>query len=372
MTTNFGKSTYKQIIDDISFDFPEREKVSEFPPETLRRYICEAEEDVTRRITVKDARDLRLILGMEEYPFVDSTDIVGTGLVTATAGSNMVTGPTVPLTGFVYAYAGGATLLGAGTAFLTEVSVGDHIIVGAETRTVLSVPRDNALLLTLPWDNTYEHVVGVTSVTQFLNELIIGATVKIGGETKVVTSVTDDFTLTVDSAFTSTHTLVAFTYSPRSTELSTEIKTADYIDRLEQTIYRQPTMETIETLLSQRQVDFGVPVYTNYNNPVELSIWSQGGRRYLRCYPAPDEDKTITLYVQVTINPRIHTADTNASYIHVPSKYDHAIKQWLKAVMMEHLKDDKSFQKYMTLYADAIRQLGSNPDSRKKMRFSYC
>jgi len=49
--------------------------------------------------------------------------------------------------------AASTTVTGVGTAFLTEISIGDEIIVSGETRTVSSIASDTSLIVSVAFSN---------------------------------------------------------------------------------------------------------------------------------------------------------------------------------------------------------------------------
>ena len=61
-------------------------------------------------------------------------------------------GATFTLTGEIDP-AASATVTGSGTAFLSEVSIGDEIVVQGETRTVTSVTTDTNLVVNTAFSN---------------------------------------------------------------------------------------------------------------------------------------------------------------------------------------------------------------------------
>jgi hypothetical protein len=60
-------------------------------------------------------------------------------------------GATFTLTGAIDPTGTNTTVPGSGTAFLSELSVGDEIVVSSETRTISSITSDTAAVVTAAW-----------------------------------------------------------------------------------------------------------------------------------------------------------------------------------------------------------------------------
>ena len=60
-------------------------------------------------------------------------------------------GATFTLTGAIDPTGTNTAVPGSGTAFLSEVSVGDEIVVSSETRTISSITSDTAAVVTAAW-----------------------------------------------------------------------------------------------------------------------------------------------------------------------------------------------------------------------------
>ena len=63
----------------------------------------------------------------------------------------LIDGATFTLTGAIDPTGTNTAVPGSGTAFLSEVSVGDEIVVSSETRTISSITSDTAAVVTAAW-----------------------------------------------------------------------------------------------------------------------------------------------------------------------------------------------------------------------------
>lgn len=103
-------------------------------------------------------------------------------------------------------------VVGVGTLFTTELEVGDEIVVSTETREVATIVDDLNLTVTLAFtdnaDDTSPEMVGTRKVvgvgTAFTTELTVGDTITVSSEARVVASIEDDTHLTVTASFTDT------------------------------------------------------------------------------------------------------------------------------------------------------------------------
>lgn len=75
------------------------------------------------------------------------------------------------LTGTVTRTSGQTTLTGSGTKFLTQLKVGESIVVGADTRVVLAITSDTALTVTAAWSASGGAAVLKSAATRFVRRL---------------------------------------------------------------------------------------------------------------------------------------------------------------------------------------------------------
>ncbi|MCP4570367.1 MAG: hypothetical protein GY841_22525 [FCB group bacterium] len=113
----------------------------------------------------------------------------------------------------------GSTVLGTGTNFLAELTAGETLTAGGQSRQVIAVTTDTALIVDAPFDlaagTTFEvpaTVAGVGTVagngtavtgtgTSFLADLTVGDAIFAGGQRRRVTAVATDTALVVDAPF---------------------------------------------------------------------------------------------------------------------------------------------------------------------------
>lgn len=134
-----------------------------------------------------------------------------------TAKTGTITGGTGSLaagTGTVSCSAS-ATLTGSGTAFTTQLKVGDLIHVGVTTRRVIAIASNTALTMDVAATIgssafTYTSTGIVGSGTNFDPEITVGDIIVAGGESKEVVWRNSDTELAVDRPWTSAPAGVAF------------------------------------------------------------------------------------------------------------------------------------------------------------------
>jgi hypothetical protein len=85
---------------------------------------------------------INFMIGSSSKFLVGSTGAIGIGTSTGTARLNVRANPSFTATGTVSRSAGSPTLTGAGTRFLTELNVGDRVMIDGTTVAVFSVTSD--------------------------------------------------------------------------------------------------------------------------------------------------------------------------------------------------------------------------------------
>lgn len=80
-------------------------------------------------------------------------------LVVAPDGNDFNSGTATTLTGTVTVTAGSTTVTGNGTSFLSQVAIGDYIVVNNETRKVVSVSSDTQLSIDKDFINASSNIV---------------------------------------------------------------------------------------------------------------------------------------------------------------------------------------------------------------------
>ncbi|MBS1258681.1 MAG: hypothetical protein MAG551_01743 [Candidatus Scalindua arabica] len=140
-------------------------------------------------------------------------------ITTSTAYSVTGTGTTRTLTGSIDPTAS-TSVTGVGTAFTTELAVGDRINVNGEIRKVATITNDTTLTVETAFTDTGNDTaltagVGVltgsinpaasTTVTgvgtAFTTELAVGDQITVSGETRTISAIASNTSLTVSAAF---------------------------------------------------------------------------------------------------------------------------------------------------------------------------
>lgn len=140
-------------------------------------------------------------------------------LETASAYAAVGTGTTRVLTGSIDPTAS-TSVTGVGTAFTTELAVGDRINVNGEIRKVATITNDTTLTVETAFTNTGNDTAltagtgvltgsidpaastTVTGVgTAFTTELAVGDQITVSGETRTISAIASDTSLTVSAAF---------------------------------------------------------------------------------------------------------------------------------------------------------------------------
>jgi hypothetical protein len=136
---------------------------------------------------------------------VQTTFTGGTGTVTVDR-----TAVTEPVNGTISS--SGTIVIGSGTLFMSDLVVGAELTSNGETRTVTSILGDTTLYVDIPFSPdlsagtayTYLYYVenGLTGTgTAFLTELAVGDTLFVAGFSRVINAITSDTELTVANDF---------------------------------------------------------------------------------------------------------------------------------------------------------------------------
>ena len=361
-------STYNEILADVLDEIDEDEKVANISPESIQGFILSACQQITQRIRIKDETDLRLVYGVTKYNFADSTTpVTGTGTISATA--NLVTGDTATGTGTIST--DGNEVTGVGTLFLTELAVGKMIIVGTEKKYVTKITSNLACEISGNFDTDLSGSAFDYSLTMFTKEINIGSTIISNSVSKVVESITDAYNLVVTVPYSADQTGETFTVDTKVTEIPTKFDKISSYSRKEDDVEIAVGITPHDKFLRQKQWDFGVSNFSNYGQPFIMTQWWKGSTRYLEIYPSVEDDKQITIYGYIKINPRTYVSDALTASIPLPEDYDPIIKEYVRYRIYSRLKDKKSANDALFMFDNYIKQTISNLPSLREVSVDY-
>ncbi len=364
MPTTYARPTYKQILQSILEQMNRKEELAALAPETLMVWELEAAQQITQRLRIEEKRTLRLVQGVEDYTFQDTTGtITGTGTV-STSGVNL-TGVTAAGTGTISVSI--TTVTGVGTTFVAQLQAGMMITVAGESHEILSIQSNTSLTLKEGFTATVAGAAFTYSTTKFTRELVTGSSVTVDSQTAAtVASVTDGQTAVLTAPLATDQSNKTFTIDTVVTEIPTRLRDGlYYIDRTESSFKREVKIKPMNYLLTVTKNDL-YPVYTGYNTPFMAAVWrDSSGHYYLHVYPAPDATKEITLYAVIKITPRLYLlTDTLDSQMPLDEDYEPMIRAYTEAMAWGWIKEyEQKNQKMKEFYGmiTDMKRLGRGP-----------
>ena len=344
MATTYGFSSFAEIWDSILADLGEDDRLSGETLDKVKQWILEACERLTQRIPISRERELLLVQDQEDYRFADSTE-PRTGTGTVGVADLAITGVTGVGTGTIStdntATDEGLKVTGVGTAFKTELAIGEAIIVGTEIKEILSIESNTILYVDAAFDASLSADAFTYSTTKFTRELVEGSIVVINAETRIIDEVTDAYNATVTVPFAADAAAQTFTVDTVVDEIPTEFFRIYKIDRLEGGARVEIKVDSLENLLAQRRDDGTLYGYSNQDIPCMAAPWTDGTGKFLKMYQPPDAHKQCTIYSFIRIKPSLHLADAFTDDIPLQEDYDSIIKEYVKGKVKESILKDK-------------------------------
>lgn len=361
MGFTYSYATYNQIIDDVLSSVNEEGRTAPLSADTMKIWIIEAQKKICDAVEVRDKWFLRLATNQSEYPFRDRGAITG-----ATNATPIV------ITMASHGFANDEFVTGSGVGGNLAAN-GSFQVKNKTTNTfelyshasVSNASNDSPIQITTTEEHGFADGSSVTISGVEGNEAANG--------TFTITFVDAlNFTLdgsTGDGNYTSGGDAVqasqgsgAWTAGGRfwsQSELPTSFKRLLYGDRMWSTVRRNVEVKDVQdVLLLRRQATEIFAAFTSYDAPFSMADWVEGGRRKLLVYPPPQQGETMTLYVRLKINQRLHADDDLDSYIQLPNDYEDAVKSYLAYKVYGWLKDkQKEEGNSFTLFQNEIATL---------------
>lgn len=370
MPTTYNYSAYNDVINDVLDELNDIDITNSITREAFQQYILQACQKISIRIRVRQQMELRLLAGKTVYEFSDTTrPVTGTGQVN-TFSNKTITGKTIAGTGTIST--SGSDVTGVGTLFLSELSIGQMIVVGSEKKMVSNITSNLLCTIDGSFDADLSGSAFSYSTTKFTKEINEGSTLVINSVSCVVDSITDGYNLTLVEPFASTLSNQAFTIDTAVYEIPSKFHEITQFERIEDSIPRCVKIVNYETLLHQSKMDAGVGLYSGYDIPSLAAMWRDAsGRNYLRIYPSITSDKQMTIYGYVQINPRFYMNDALTANIPLSQEYEPLIRSYVKHLVH---KRNKKYDEANYCYAEfenGVRENISNVPSYPKIQMTY-
>lgn len=365
-----GRITYEDILDNVISEIHDPKLAVHAEISLIKSWALDAAQLLCNRLRVRETRELLLIQDQEDYLFQDNTvPVTGTGTITTTGIS--VAGDTASGTGTISSL--GTTVTGVATVFITELTVGQAIIVGTEVKEIMEIHSNTKIIVQTSFTTDIAAGTAFTyTKTKFKRELVVGSSIISSSQTRTIKSITDAYTATVTAPYNPALAAQTFTIDTVATEIPNRIHRINRIDRLEGSFRRETKVVDESTLLAQRVFDEAY-TYTNYYRPALASIWRDGsGRKFLKVYPLPDAHKSVTLFCDVKIKPTAYSSVATTAAFPLDEDYMPMVYDYILARLHRiYGKDDKQYKLYMEEYESGIKEMQENIPNSGKLKVVY-
>jgi hypothetical protein len=370
MPTTTAQPTYNQIIASVRANVNEEEKLVGLQPQTMQMWILEACQQVCEKVSIFETRTLRLIKGIEDTPFQDTTGtITATGNVTISGTT--LTGVAASGTGTVTGTAGSQTLTGSAGTFLTQLKPGNLIIIGTESIEILSIESSTSLTLasafvTVPTASAYTY-----STTRFLYDLVTGSVITVNSQVVTIASISAQNAALLVTAPSANQTNQTFTVDTYVQELPTRMINIISNDRIENNIHRQIEIRGIGYYDNLKTNDL-YNNYTNYDTPHVCAVTRNSAGKYvLKFYPVPDAHKEVIFRSRSRTVPRFHITDALTANVPLDEQYEPSIRLYVEAMVWGWLKDRQYKAALMAEFEKSLIDLQANTFLKPSYIFSY-
>lgn len=374
MATSVDRSTYNQLIDDITADVSNKAEADQISLQQYRNWILRAEQEICKRLKIYEQYALTMAEGIVDYPLRDRP------LITAATNATPIE----------------ITSASHGLVADDRINIRDiEGNVAANGSMQINTAATNTFTLNEYADiesATVATPINVTTKTE--HGWSTGDTVTISAENDGVPftdtlpiTVVDIFNFTLDgstgiSGWTSGGVATklstgsgAYTYGGqywKTNELPTYVKNVVGIRRTWGNIYRPVHMVGEVDLLNDQifESTFGL-ARSGYSVPVEASFININGQRYFHLFSRPLSTEDCLLICQIEIVPERHFTDNVSSQIALRSTYNEAIKNYAKAKLYEKLGDGNKVGYYEDRFEKQIRSHKQNSVGTTRITMSY-
>lgn len=372
MSTTYGQVTYQELIDSLLANVNESDALGSLPKETIQMWILKACQDICSKVDIKEQRVLRILYGVEEYSFADTTTPV-TGTGTLTIADQAVAGSTTAGTGTITA--DGTAITGTGTLFKSECAVGKGLVVGSTyVGEILSIESNTALtLLTDATEDITTTSSYTITTTKFTQEVVEGSVLTVGVNTYTVESVTDPYNIVLTTPASAAVGASAFQIDTKVTELPTRFYSLDRIDYELNGYALQMKVTDIDDLIRTKVGD-SVPYYPLYVPYLSYAIpyccaidGRLSSKRVLRVYPAPVDNREVTVHAWIRVVPRNHTSDALTAYTPLDQRFEPAMLAYAEYMTYKWLKKFDLAGASLKMYQEEVDNLTRLEVTRTRM-----
>jgi hypothetical protein len=373
MATSLGQPTYAQIIDDVRFDVNDGTRLASLADRAIQKWILDAQELVSTIIEVKDSYSLGLNDGVTDYPFQERPAISGatnaTPIVITSTAHGLTNNDRIFITGVL-----GNTA--ANGAFQIYSSAANYFSIRAVVD-ISDASNETPIKITAT-------AHGFSTGNQVIVSGVLGNTNANGGYLATVVDV-NSFTLdgstgngtytgggiaVKDSAGNGTYTSGGRYW--RDDELPLHIHRLKPIRRPWGDYMREISIVNIDRLLKQEKYDTDAGLaYAADTSPVMAAEFEKLGARYLKVYPEPAEDKTVTIYGTMLPLARNYTSDPLTSSLILPASFEPMIRFYVLGKVYGWLKEWKLSQDMDAQFFRSTQVFKSSQPSYTRLEVTY-
>lgn len=372
MAVSYGRSTYKQLIDDILLDTNDSLPLADVGPEVYISWILRAEEELCKQLQVREEYVLRYSNLVDEYPVQDRPPI--TAITTSTP--RVVTAAGHGIDDY-------SRILIAGVSGISGINQ-QWFTYGADTDTFKLAPG-------VYISGVAEVPTGIKITTEKPHGFDDGASITLNGTTFdgtfTITLVdTTSFIISIGAptvAFSTGASAIWMLQDAgegdyvsggrfwRDTEIPTFFQSLRIGYRVFGSLPRLLNPFSFEDMRLAQERD-GYGIHTSYSAPDSMAVLRRNGIKYIKLWPLPRNDSDVILSGRMTLQSQLYRDDSEDATIHLSSEYDEAIKAYVASKIFNRLKDQKQsafeFSRFGG-FIEELRMMNKNPVRRQMTYF---
>lgn len=373
----YGKATYRQIIDDVLEDINEDEALARKGENSFQNDILKAQQLICQLYAIEEEYLLRLTANVDEYSILDRPAITGVTAasppVVTASGHGLSNGDVINIRDI-------QGLTGANGRFkITYISSSSFSLKMFARIDGIAIDPDNSARLIITTDYAHGFTTGQevdiqdTGIAE-IDDIVTHTVTVTGAKTFTIpvtlTSVDYDGGGIVTRNATGSGTYVAGGRYWKENEIPTHINRFLYGSRTWHGLKRRIEFENNGEIVEAENWNWGTLAYGSYYSPHSAVHSTRAGQRYVRFYPTPVEDHYVTLYGLKQILPHQYFSDPVTAAIHLEG-WDEAIKFYVKACAYKYIKQrDLAKEEEERFYA-YVRQRQIMRQMPHKIRIAY-
>jgi hypothetical protein len=389
MALTFGKSTYGDLYDAITFEIADP-RTDKIPRDAFQGWIIDAQRKVCELVNVGDYYRLFTKIGVADYPFQDRPPITNatntTPIVITAVGHGLTTGDRIfirdvrgntaangyfqvtVLTSDTFSLFGWVDINSTtGQTISTSTDIGIRSGVQAVTAGAVTVKYSSPLssdtyaLDARFYDSNGAWVMSVLYSAKDANGFTI--TIPDAGTLTYVAVESVEVTISGTTTTVLTSTVGNGTYTGggrfwRSDEIPTMFKDFEPLERIYGDYRPRVEMREFDYIQRERKYDLDtLRTYSEYDAPACASIHDSGGGKVLTFYPDPVLAEQVNMNGYIQVHSKDYYSDSETTPIILPQDYDELIVFWVKMKAYERMREVQSKIEMLAMFDDAIKTM---------------